>query len=283
MSAAAHSRPNTAAEAVKGLRILHDESALMNAVAFGNEAIRPLRELLNEREPSGIYQPRCRAAKALGMVGACDVLLDFLKHPRVVDNDIERAGEDAVINAAGMELATKCDPVAYATLKAIAAERPCLMGVVAALGAYRTADSIPELVAALAEDGTRPVAEAALVAIGEACVPALIAVATSPPPEGEVEYSTSARKRRSAVKVLAEIGVSSIAWGDLTNLMSDRDKWVSVLACELALKLGTPQQQEEAKGRLRALRRTADIWLLMHIDALLELQLPPRRANRNSP
>jgi hypothetical protein len=270
MSAAVHTRPATAAEAVNALRILHDEAALMEAVAFGKDAIEPLRELLKEREPSGIYQPRCRAAKALGLIGAFGVLLEFLQHPRIVDDAIERAGEDAVINAAALALATKCDPAAYATLKKIAAERPCLMGVVAALGGYRSTDSIPELAAALAEDGTRPVAEAALIGIGEACVPALITVATSRPPEGELEYSISARKRRSALKVLNEIGVSPSAWQELRQLMSDRDKWISALACELALRSGTPQEQEESNERLRALRRTADVWLLMHIDAVLE-------------
>jgi hypothetical protein len=264
------SRTEAAFQAVNGLRLLHDESALVHAVSFGADAVGPLRVLLNEREPSGIYQPRCRAATALGMIGAYDVLLDFLLSPRAIDNGIERAGEDAVINASAHELGKACYPPAYPALKRIAAERPCLMGAVEGLGCYRRADSIPVLVDALIEDGSRAVAEATLIALGRPAVPALVEAAMAHPPDGELEYSRSARKRRSALKVLGGIGVGEKEWARLRELMADRDKWISALACGLALGIGSAADQEEAYERLEALRRTADIWLLMRIKSLLE-------------
>jgi HEAT repeat protein len=263
------SHAEAAFHAVNRLRLLHDEEALLHAAGFGKDAIEPLRALLNEREPSGIYQPRCRAAAALGMIGAYDVLLDYLDHPLAIDNDIERAGEDAVINAAAHALGKACYPPAYSTLKRLAGARPCLMGVVEALGSYRRTDSIPDLVGALGEDGSRAVAEAELMAIGKPAVPALLQAALSGPPDGELEYSIQARKRRSAVKVLGAIGVGPPEWARLRPLMGDRDKWISALACGLALRIGTAAEQEEAFERLEALRRMADIWLLMHINDLL--------------
>jgi hypothetical protein len=269
VTAMIQSRAEAAFTAVSRLRLLHDEEALLNAVGFGREALEPLRALLNEREPSGIYQPRCRAATALGMIGAYEVLLDYLAHPRTLDNGIERAGEDAVINAAAQALGKACYPPAYSTLKRLAGERPCLMGVIEALGCYRRADSIPELVGALGEDGSRAVAEAGLLTIGKPAVAALFKAALSRPPDGELEYSIPARKRRSAVKLLGAIGIGPADWAQLRGLMADRDKWISALACGLALRIGTESEQEEAFERLEALRRTADIWLLMHINDLL--------------
>ena len=270
MTAMIQSRAEAAFKAVNGLRLLHDEGALLRAVGFGRDAIEPLRALLNEREPSGIYQPRCRAATALGMIGAHDVLLDFLDHPRTVDNVIERAGEDAAINAAAHALGKACYLPAYPTLKRLARERPCLMGAVEALGCYRRNESIPVLVNALNEDGTRVVAEAELLAMGKPAIAALLQAAISHPTEGELEYSIQTRKRRSAVKVLGGIGVGPTEWRRLRELMADRDKWVSALACGLALRVGSAAEQEEAYERLEALRRTADIWLLMHINDLQE-------------
>ena len=270
MTAMIQSRAEAALRAVNGLRLLHDEGALLHAVSFGADAVEPLRVFLNEREPSGIYQPRCRAATALGMIGAYDVLLDFLLSPHAMDNEIERAGEDAVINASAHELGKACYPPAYAALKRIAGERPCLMGAVEGLGCYRRADSIPVLVNALIEDGSRAVAEAELLAFGKPAITALVQAATAHPPEGELEYSRSARKRRSALKVLGGIGVGEEEWALLRELMADRDKWISALACGLALRAGSAADQEEGYERLEALRRTADIWLLMHIQGLLE-------------
>ena len=69
------------------LRQLHGgERAFMDVVACGPRAIPALRKLLFEREPSGLFQPRCLAVDALAVLGAKEVLLDFLANsPREID------------------------------------------------------------------------------------------------------------------------------------------------------------------------------------------------------
>jgi hypothetical protein len=49
--------------------------AVAELVALGTSAIPPLREPLFEREPSGLFQVRCRAVEALAALDAYDVLL----------------------------------------------------------------------------------------------------------------------------------------------------------------------------------------------------------------
>lgn len=263
--------PDPAADTLmERLRTLNDDGALSAVVGHQPPLIEPLRAMLFEREPSGIYQPRCRAATALGMLGAYPVLLEFLAALRTIDDPVEQSGEDAAVNAAAKALAASGSEDAFERLRQIAGEHPHLIGVVEALGSYQRPEAIPELVGALVEDGSRPAAEQALVAISDPAIPALVEAALARPSDGELEYSIPARKRRSALKTLIEIGAPQQVWKRLRPLMADPDKWISTFACQLALRLGSWKDQEEALERLEAMRRTADIWLLFHIDDLLE-------------
>lgn len=260
---------------VDRLRRLHDgDAALMSVVAGGQAVVGPLRDLLSEREPSGIYQPRCWAARALGMIGAFDVLADFLRLRRRFTDAVERAGEDAAINAAARALTGRKSNEDFELLRSIAGEHAHLAGAVEALGAFRRVDAIPELVHALGEDHSRFAAEAALAAIGEPAIPALVETATQKPPHGEPEYDRQARHRRSALRVLDNIGVPAESWSRLRPLLDDSDHWVTALACGLALRQRSRSDRIKAKDRLAMLRQLPDVWLRMHIEDFLE---PPRR------
>ncbi|MGO9234689.1 MAG: hypothetical protein ACLP4V_11645 [Methylocella sp.] len=52
---------------------------LIEVVTCGNTAIPALRALLFEREPSGLYQSRCLAVRALSALKAYDMLVDYLR------------------------------------------------------------------------------------------------------------------------------------------------------------------------------------------------------------
>jgi hypothetical protein len=66
--------------AIDKLRSLHDgDRGVIEIAACGRRAIPALRALLFEREPSGLYQPRCQAVKALAALEAYDVLIEYLK------------------------------------------------------------------------------------------------------------------------------------------------------------------------------------------------------------
>lgn len=263
-----------ARELVNRLRRLHDGEAAVMAVAAKGAAVVPaLQELLVEREPSGIYQPRCRAAKTLGLVGAFDVLGDFLRLERRFADPIEQSGEDAVVNAAARALTRRKSEADFELLRAIAGKHAYLTGAVEALGSFGRADAVPELGAALGEDHSRFAAEAALAAIGKPAIATLVEIALRAPPAGELEYDRDARHRRSALRVLAKIGVPAPIWPRLRTLIGDEDSWVATLACGIALTGRGRADGTAARRRLAQLRNSQDVWLRMHIEDLLE----PRR------
>ena len=93
------------AHAIAKLTLLHDgESGVSEVVAFGKAAVPALRAILFQREPSGLFQIRCRAVEALAALRAYDVLVDFLHHHEPAADPIERLGDDAVINAVAQGL-----------------------------------------------------------------------------------------------------------------------------------------------------------------------------------
>jgi hypothetical protein len=193
---------------VGALRRLHDgEKAFMDVVACGRRAIPALRELLFEREPSGLYQPRCLAVDALAALGAKEVLLDFLDNsPREIEDPVERTGEEAVINAAARALAGWSDDRVFAALLRLAEDRPSLAGVIEVLGDFRRLEALPALTAALGEDFSRDAAEAAIRKLGAAARPALERASTFRLPTEDYESETSLRRRRSVLQLLADIG-----------------------------------------------------------------------------
>ena len=129
--------------------------------ALGCRAIPALRETLFAREPSGLYQARCRAAEALALIGAHDVLIEFLQTAHAAADPVERLGDDAVVNAAARLLVGRTEETVFELLLD-PARRPCLTGVLAALASFRRPEAIPRLVASLADDASRPTAERAL-------------------------------------------------------------------------------------------------------------------------
>ena len=167
-------RNDSIERAIAKLKSFHDgDIAVLEVVACGDRAIPALRTLLFDREPSGLFEVRVRAVDALAKLGAHEVLVEFLSSPRDVTDPVERLGEDAVINAAARALADHSDQRVFELLLRLA-HRPCLTGVISALGTSRRPEAIPLLVKALSEDASRNTAESALQRIGAAARPALI-------------------------------------------------------------------------------------------------------------
>lgn len=149
------SRPSQdLAKAIARLTLLHDgEAGVSDVVAFGKAAAPALCALLFQREPSGLFQMRCRAVEALAALRAYDVLVDFLNHHEPAADPIESLGDDAVINAIAQGLRGLHDERVFRLLLHLA-QRPALIGVINALGAYGRAEAIPTLIAALEDDAS---------------------------------------------------------------------------------------------------------------------------------
>lgn len=256
--------------AIEALRSLHDgDRGVAEAAACGDEAIPLLRDILFEREPSGLFETRRRAVEALASLGAYDTLIEFLESRAEVADPVEQVGEDAVINAAALALRSARDPRVFGLLASLASRRRSLSGVVAALGEFRAAEAIPYLVEALAEDESRAQAEAALRNIGAPARDALVAAARRDPATDDRESESRLRSRRSALALLLETGVSPDVWPRLREIMDDQDPRLRVLACQLCLTSAPQREREEAVRRLNHLLPNAESLLRLDIERCL--------------
>jgi hypothetical protein len=219
-----------------------------------------LRAILFQREPSGLFQIRCRAVEALAALRAYDVLVDFLHHHEPAADPIERLGDDAVINAVAQGLKGLRDERVFRLLLHLA-ERPALTGVIGALAAYRRVEAIPALIAALEDDASREAAEAALLKMGRVARNALIVSARERRPSSECESESSLRCRRSALKLLGVIGIAGRTWLELRGLVGDKDLKLSFLACRLGLSNAPEAELQDVIARLLSLWTCAD-WML---------------------
>jgi len=139
--------------------------AILEVVACGSQAIPHLRALLFAREPSGLFQIRVRVVDALAKLGAREALIEYLEAQPTILDPIERVGEDAVINAAALAVASVREGRVFELLLRLA-QRSVLTGVIGALGAFGRVEAIPVLVDALQEDASRLTAENALKKLG---------------------------------------------------------------------------------------------------------------------
>ena len=227
--------PQQVESAIAELKSFQDgDLGVVHVIGCGEQAIPALRTMLFEREPSGLYQARCRAVEALAALGAYDVLIGFLEAERKIIDPVERMGEDAVINAAALALANARDQHVFELLLRLA-RRPALTGIVGALGAFENVDAIPVLIDALEEDASRRTAEAALRKLGRSARASLLRAVDLKMPSGERESESSARRRRSALGLLAEMDGWRGTWQTLRHLVHDDDAKVAALACEIGL------------------------------------------------
>ncbi len=234
---------------------------VLETVACGKRAIPALRALLFGREPSGLYQPRCRAVDALSALGAQEPLIEFLSQSREISDPVERTGEDAVINAAARALAGSQDIRVFPLLLGIAERRP-LPGVIEALGASRRIEALPRLIAALFEDASRPAAELAIRRLGRRARGALLLAGSDRRPSAEEESESSLRRRRSVLSLLIDLGAPTQAMRHAVHeLMRDPDPKIAVLSCRLCLAGGPQFPRLYAIRRLMELLASSD-WTL---------------------
>jgi len=246
--------------AIARLTSLHDgEAGLVDVVALGPVAIPALTEVLFSREPSGLFQARCRAVEALAALKAFSVLGEFLRLGHDKQDPVERLGEDAVVSTAARAIARLCEPWVYELLLDLARRRP-LSGVLVGLGSFLRDESLAVFIDALQEDDLRLTAEAILRSFGTKARSALTAAALEREEDPAGESDSHLRKRRSALALLGEIGVPRREWRRLRCLIDDDDHQVALFACEIGLKLGTATDRVQIASRLHALRPTV-VWI----------------------
>jgi hypothetical protein len=235
--------------ALTKLMSLHDgDQGVLDTVAHGPAALPALRRLLLRREPSGLYQPRCRVVEAIALLGGHGILIDFLRCAREVADPVEAAGEEAVMNAAARALSEVWDEQVFQLLLSLAESRR-LPGPIEVLGAWKRPEALSCLVEALADDLARPVAEEAIRGFRALAIPSLLHAAGEPARIAGAETESSRRRRRAALNLLLDLSAPVAA--DLrTELIRDDDAGLSVLGCRFALACGAEGERYIAASRL---------------------------------
>lgn len=231
---------------IKELNTLIDgEQTVKKLVDLGSAAVEPLRSFLLEQKPRKIFQPRLWAVKALALLGARDVLIEYLLQQRSIADPEDRFGEEAVESAAVRFLSNWPSEEVYQLLFELSRKR-MLVGLMDALAEYRHPKTIDYFLRALEDDFYRPAAEDALSKLGEICCDALSLSAITPSPCSSMENFSSLERRRSSLRILNRIGISFRHWEILKKLIDESDKEL-VISCA---KLGVPFATKEEGLRI---------------------------------
>ena len=207
---------------------LHDgDRAVDLLVACGEVAIAPLRKYLWEGKPSHIYQPRQRAVNALAKLGAKEVLIEYLCTPKEIPDPVFQFGEEAVENTAARALAGWQTDDVFEVLLRIAHTRT-LPGLIDALGSFRRPEPISLFITALMDDVSRPAAENALKSMGELAKPALMEAAVTPDLSENYESPSILLRRRSTVRILADLILQSSFHGSGRIITARSSPWLQM-------------------------------------------------------
>jgi HEAT repeat protein len=239
--------------------------AVTKLIACGRSAIEPLRQYLLEGKPSVVYDNRRWAVEALAGLGAKDVLMEYLKEKKDIADPAVRLGEEAVENAAARELIRWPSEEVFQLLLGLAQER-CLPGALEALGEFKRPEAVSCLVKALEDDVCRRTAEDALRKIGLPAEPDLIRAAITPWPSRRAEKPSILLRRRSAVRLLAEIGVSAHQWRLLSPLLKEADAEILVATFRIAARAAGAKERALAGRRLLEVLPNADWYVKGEIE-----------------
>ncbi len=244
------------------------EGAVEKLIACGHSAIEPLKQFLLAGAPRVLYHTRRWAVEALAGLGAKEILLEYLKQERDIPDPAVRLGEEAVKSAAAQKLIGWPSEEVIQVLIGIAQEG-CLPGALEALGELKRPEAIPFMVKALEDDVCRPIAEDALRRIGRPAESALIQAVISPHPNRESEEPSSLLRRRCAVGLLAELGVSKDNWGLLRPLLHEVDDEILTTIFKIAVIVATVKDRETAFRRLIGILQNADWYVKGEIENAL--------------
>ncbi len=257
--------------------LVEGDQAAAQLIACGEAAIPAVGSFLLHGKPGVIYQPRLRAIEVLGALGAKKSLIEYLRSRKREPDPSVRMAEDAVENAAALELTRWRTEDVFDVLIGLAGShlRP---GVVEALGQFRRAEAIPYLLGGLEDDVCRSAAEEGLRSLGREAENELVAAARHAVPSVGDEHPSSLLRRRAAIGLLAELGPSAANWPLLQPLMDDRDPTVVAGAARIAASLGSEEDRVYAVNRLLAVLPDADWSVRLEIRESLSRLYPDGQA-----
>jgi hypothetical protein len=229
--------------------LVDGELAVEQLADCGPAAIPYLREFLLHGRVKSIPQPRMRAVEVLARMGAKAVLLEYLTAAKLIPDRQLCMSEEAVENTAARKLSCWRDDEVFETLLAVC-RRHLLPGAVESLTPYERTEAMPCFDRALEDDFCRAAAEEGFRRLGPRAGSALVLSAITPLPGAEEESPSSLRRRRSALALLAEIGIDEENWLELRALLSEADPEIAVRMAQLAQGVATVDERRTAAAHL---------------------------------
>lgn len=200
-------------------------------IACGERAIPTLALFLLKGSPRTVSLPRCRAARALGELGAYSVLLAYFRDYERPQDAAVLFAEDSVRSAVAHELMRwKCDEV-FRVLLAATKQR-ATEGLVQALGEFRRSQTIPVLFELLEDDLCRDQAMESLRKIPDAARQYAI-LALRGFLDIKLDGPSALVRRRSVLQLLAQLGVASGDWEGLRTILWEDDPGTVIAAVQL--------------------------------------------------
>lgn len=250
--------PNTYDESteglVRGLESLQDgDRAEHLLLAKGESAIPYLRDFLLNTPPRTIAEPRRRAVRLLGALGAYPVLVTYFREGELASDAQVLFAEDAVRSAAAHELLRWKTDETYDVLLH-AAERRVTDGVIFALGAFCRPESVPLLFHSLEDDLCREAAMEALHKVPEQA--RKYAVRTLKDLTNIQSRGGNARWRcRATMKLLHELGVSEHEWRKIHAFLFEDDAEIVLHVAQIGISIASSSEHPTI---IQALLRVAD-------------------------
>jgi hypothetical protein len=241
------------ARLVRALESLTDgELAVDLLIAAGERSILPLEEFLLGGRPRTIAVPRCRAARALGGLGARGTLLSYFAKVDPPVDPVVLFAEDAVRSEVAHQLLRwREEEVFYALLNA--ATQRATVGLIESLGEFCRSDAIPVLFEVLEDDLCRDAAFVALCKIPEESRHYAI-LSLRQGACANLVGAASSRRRRATAELFRKLGISPGDWQDVAQLLEDEDPTVIICAATVGFHVAP---QEEFRGIVSALFRVA--------------------------
>ena len=234
---------------IDALRSNNAESAALRLMSCGVAAVRPLRDFLILGRPSNVFQPRYLAVEALAGLQAKELLAEFLRYDKEIEDPAVRLGEEAVKEKAARELASWKTEDVFNLLLDLIRRRP-LAGFIEAIATFKRPEPIPYLIDALGDDLCLPAAEEALKKVYLSAGPFLISATLKPYPQNNNESPSSIRRRRSACRLLAGKGISDEEWPALASLLDGEDLVLLTVIAGIGVNVGSAKEKKKIANLL---------------------------------
>lgn len=215
------------------------DAAVAALIRQGPSAIPALEKFLLAGKPRSIALPRCRAARALGALGAKSSLLAYFVGYTIPQDAVVAFAEDAVRSAVAEQLLRWRTEEVYAGLVAAARQRST-PGLISAVGQFCDPRALELLFLALEDDICRTEAELALrLQPSEAGRFALETLKGNT--AVNIKGANSHRRLRAILSLLSEMDVPADQWNVIEPYLNHEEPGIVLSAVSIGCRHGSPE------------------------------------------